>query len=199
MKTKSVFFALMLVLIVSSVGLADNVDVSGSLVGVYSISLDAEPDNSGIMVLFDWTTRSQNEMTDHKGNMSVVGDFEEWEGRLSSVLLGIGYRVGPITPWVGGASQNTKATRYEIKLQDGNLNKVTTDISEPARGVAFGVSAEHWIDSWGLSGTVAKMPEGFMANARLKYKVAGIGTAHIGYIYSSYIGHGVMAGIGLTY
>lgn len=193
------FLALILVLIVSSVSLADNVDVSGSLSGVYSVSLDGAPDASGIVVLFDWTTRNQNEKTDHKGDMKAVGDYEVWEGRLSSTLLGIGYRVGPVIPWVGAAAQNTKTTKHEMKLQDGNLNKVTTDISDPARGVAFGVSAEHWMDPFGLSGTIAKLPEGFMAQARLKYKVAGIGTAHIGFVYDSVVGNAVVAGLGVTY
>lgn len=198
MKVKSLLFALVLVLVVGSVSFADNIDVSGSLNGVYSVSLDSEPDNSGIVVLFDWATRGQNEKTGHKGDMSVVGDYEVWLGRLNSVLLGIGYKLGPITPWVGGASQSTKITRHDMKLQDGNLNKVTTDVSESAKGVAFGVSAEHWIESFGLAGTVAKMPEGFMASARLKYKV-GIGTAHVGYLYNQYIGHGIVAGLGFTY
>ena len=199
MKSKSILFALMLVLVVGSVSWADNVDVSGSLNGLYSVRLDGEPDNSGIVVLFDWNMRNQNEKTDYKGDMKAVGDYEVWEGRLSSTLLGIGYRVGPVIPWVGAATQNTKITKHEMKLQDGNVNKVTTDISEPARGVAFGVSAEHWIDSFGLSGTIAKLPEGFMAQARLKYKVAGIGTAHIGFVYDSVVGNAVVAGLGVTY
>lgn len=199
MKSKSILLALMLVLVVGSVSWADNVDVSGSLNGIYSVSLDGEPDNSGIVVLFDWNMRNQNEKTDYKGDMKAVGDYEVWEGRLSSTLLGIGYRVGPIIPWVGAAAQNTKITKHEMKLQNGNLNKVTTDISDPAKGVAFGIHAEHWIDSFGLSGTVAKMPEGFMANARLKYKVIDYGTAHIGYVYDSVVGHGIVAGIGLSY
>lgn len=190
---------IMLVLLLPSIVVADSVDVSGSLNGVYSVSLDGEPDNSGIVVLFDWNMRNQNEKTDYKGDMKAVGDYEVWEGRLSSTLLGIGYRVGPIIPWVGAAAQNTKTTKHEMKLQDGNLNKVTTDISDPARGVAFGVSAEHWMDPFGLSGTIAKLPEGFMAQARLKYKVAGIGTAHIGFVYDSVVGNAVVAGLGVTY
>jgi len=199
LKSKSILFALMLVLVVGSVSWADNVDVSGSLNGIYSVSLDAEPDNSGIVVLFDWNMRNQNEKTDYKGDMKAVGDYEVWEGRLSSTLLGIGYRVGPVIPWVGAAALNTKITKHEMKLQDGNLNKVTTDISDPARGVAFGVSAEHWMDSLGLSGTIAKLPEGFMAQARLKYRVTDIGTAHIGFVYNSVVGNAVVAGLGVTY
>ena len=196
---KVIILVLLLVVGTSPSVSADNIDVSGALNSVYSVSLDGAPDDSGIVVLFDWTTRNQNEKTDHKGDMNAVGDYEVWDGRLSSVLLGLGYKVGPITPWVGGAGQSTKVTKYEMKLEDGKLNKVTTDVSKSIKGVAFGVSAEHWVERWGVAGTVAKMPEGIIANARLKYKITGIGTAHIGYVYSGYVGHGIVAGLGLTY
>lgn len=196
---KIIILVLLLVMGTSASVSADNINVSGSLNSVYSVSLDGAHDNSDIVVLFDWTTRNQNQLTDHKGDMSAAGDYEVWKGNLSSVLLGFGYRVGPIIPWVGAAGQNTKITKHEMKLQSGNLNKVTADISNSTKGVAFGISAEHWADSLGISGTVAKMPEGIMANARLKYKVSDIGTVHVGYVYSSYVGHGIVAGLGVSY
>jgi len=200
LKAKDLLFALVFVLVVGSVASADYTDVSGSLTGVYTMSLAVNPDGvSNVMVVFDGMVRGQNKKVDHQGDMTAVGDYEVWEGRLSSILIGLGYRMESVTPWIGAAGQNAKTTKHEMKLQDGKLNKVTTDVSEPARGVAFGLSAEHWTDSFGLSGTVAKMPEGFMANARLKYNFSGIGTAHVGYVYDSIVGHGVVAGVGIAY
>jgi hypothetical protein len=76
---------------------------------------------------------------------------------------------------------------------------VTTDITEPVRGVALGVTAEYWSGPFGVLGTVAKLPEGVLLNARLKYNVYGIGTAHVGYVYNSHTGSGVVVGLGLTY
>lgn len=116
---------------------------------------------------------------DDKTNISIVLEHNAQDEKHSGAL-GLGYRIDKVVPWVAMSSQKVDSTNSQV-------------------GFAFGLNADYWIDSMGMSGTIAKMPEGFMSNARIKYKVAGIGTAHVGYVYDSIVGHGVVAGVGIAY
>ncbi|HHT69186.1 MAG TPA: hypothetical protein GXZ85_08025 [Firmicutes bacterium] len=204
MRTKALFLALVFVLTLGSLASADNIDVSASMSGLYTVSLDAAPENSGIVFLLDYGVQNKDmELITKrsKGDMETVGDYQIFEGRRSTVIVGVGYEVGFITPWVGMAGQTVKTRKDErVLLEDATEpTTVTTDITEPVRGVALGVTAEYWSGPFGVLGTVAKLPEGVLLNARLKYNVYGIGTAHVGYVYNSHTGSGVVVGLGLTY
>ena len=200
MRMRNVILVVFLVFAVSLIALADSVDVSCSPSGLLSVSLDVVPDIVGdVAVVFDLGTGKHSLKTNSKGDMTVNGDYEIWEGKRSSSLVGLGYRIGDVTPWIAISSQSTKTTKHEMQTKGTDLVKVIADMTEPTRGVAFGINAEQRIGSWGVSGTLAKMPEGVLLNARLKYRMSGIGTAHVGYIFNGYTGAGIVAGLGISY
>lgn len=201
MKTRIIVAVLLLLLIMPGTAMADSVDVSASLNNVYSLSLNVVPEVAGdIAVISELVLQSHKAKIDSQGDMTKLGDYEVHEGGRHHFILGLGYRVGEhITPWVAVSSYSTKTTKHEMKTSNSQLNKVTTDITEPVNGVALGLSGEYWKERLGISGTVAKMTKGLIADARLKYKVTDIGTAHIGYSYNSYFGNSLVAGIGVHY
>ena len=200
LKARNLPILVALVLVVSSVAYADTIDVSVSPGGFYSVSFNLFPDAAGdIAVVLDWGTLKHSAKIDHKGSMTANGDYEVWEGRKSSAVFGLGYRAGIATPWVAISTQSTRTTKHEMKIKDSDLIKVTTDMTQPLTGVAFGINVEKWMQPWGVSGTLAKVPDGMLLNARIKYKVSAIGTAHVGYIYNTRTGQGLVAGLGLSY
>lgn len=201
MKIKSFFLISILLVVVSTTAFANNVDIGYLLNGGYSLALSLSPDNKdGITVVLNHSERNGSLKIDSRGDMTEVGDFEVWEGKKYSGALGLGYRVGPITPWVTLATQSTNTTKHEMKIKDGKLTETKADITDPLVGIALGINAEYWIDeSWGIFGTVAKMPKGVLFDARLKYKVIDVGTAHIGYSYNDTTGHGFVMGLGIAY
>jgi opacity protein-like surface antigen len=193
--------AMLLLFLMSCVAAADSVDVSASLNKVYSLSLNVVPEVAGdIAVISELALQFHKAKIDSQGDMTKLGDYEVYEGGRHHFVLGLGYRVREhITPWVAVSLYSTKTTKHEMKTSNSQLNKVTTDITEPVNGVALGLSFEYWVDRLGVSALVGKVPEGVLLNARVKYNVSGIGTAHIGYTYSSYLGHGVTVGLGVVY
>lgn len=100
--------------------------------------------------------------------------------KANHLLLGLGYRASYFTPWVA--------------MYGETINK-----AQGPKGVSFGINGEYWQDRMGVSGTLAKVPEGFLAKGLLKYNVSGIGTAHLGYIYRGEDRHGLVFGLGLAY
>lgn len=201
MKKYIIVLSLLVVFFTTPNVFADSVDVSASLNKVFNFSLNIVPEIGGdVAVITEFALHSYKDMVDSKGDMSNPGDYETIESGANHSILGLGYRVKDVmTPWVAISKYSIKTTKYEMKIEDSKLKKTTTDISEPISGVAFGLSAEHWVDRLGLTGIVAKVPEGVVLNARLKYKVTDIGTAHIGYSYNSYFGNSIIAGLGVAY
>lgn len=196
-----IFVFLVIFVLASNVAQADSIDISASLNNLYLLSLNVVPEVAGnIAVVGELAMQSHKSKIDSKGDMTNSGDYEIWEGGKHHFTLGLGYEVGEfLTPWVAASSYSIKTTKHEMKTNNSQISKTTTDITDPVSGVAFGLNAEYWMDNFGAYGTLAKIPKGAMITARLKYKVTEIGTAHIGYSYSSYFGNSIMAGLGVSY
>jgi len=186
---------------VTPVALAyDRVDVSASNESTYALSLDIAPYHGTVFsVVWEASGELRDVLLDSEGDMTSVGDFELWEGSRKSNIMALGYRLGVATPWVGVGKQTIEKTRYEMKMEDEELVKKTTDLTKSETGPAFGVNLEHWVDKIGLTGTLAKVPGGVLMTARVKYKYE-MGTLHVGYTYNSYLETGkLIVGAGLAY
>jgi len=210
LRSKALFLVVVFVLVLSSLASADSIDVSTSLINLHALSIKAAPEQSGIVLLLDYAVRNQEYKENPEkssGSMDKEGDYKTFEGGRSTVVLALGYEVGLITPWVGYASQTVQIKEEKMvpgQAVEGQENppdpvKVEKETAQRRHGVALGVTAEYGEGPWSVLGTVAKLPEGIMLNARVKYNVFGIGTAHAGYIYNSHTGHGIVAGLGLSY
>jgi hypothetical protein len=207
-KRRVLFLVMALLLTMGSPVSADSIDVSTSFGDLYALSMKAAPEQSGIVLLLDYAIRNQEleEVPDKgDGTMEEVGDYRVFEGRRSTVVLGLGYEVGFITPWVGFASQKVRSKEERVEYgqeadSEGNSRTVIGEknTTELTNGVAVGISAEYGEGPWSFLGTAAKLPEGLMLSVRVKYHV-GIGTAHAGYMYNGHTGHGIMVGLGLAY
>lgn len=201
MKKKTLLLTMLLLVMIMSVALADDrVDVSASTENTYVLSLDLAPyPGSAFSVVWEASGKLKDVLLDSDGDMTAVGDFELWEDGRKSNIIALGYRLGVATPWVGVGKQTIEKTRYEMKTDDGELVKRTTDLTKSETGPAFGVNLEHWMNQIGLTGTLAKVPGGVLITARVKYKYE-MGTLHVGYTYNSYLEtNKLILGAGLSY
>lgn len=201
MKKLSVLAAvIILVLAITPMAFADFVDVGMSLDRTWTLALDVKPDVvSDVSVIFGLDYAKRDSLVDSKGDMTSVGDYVIKEDSRGSTFVGLGYRLGIITPWVGVGVQDKQDVRTDVKLVDSMPKEVSSNLTESNKGLALGVNFDHWVGPVGLSGIVAKVPGGISLSARIKYRVLEIGAAHIGYFYNSALGGGIMAGIGVAY
>ncbi|MDI9413333.1 MAG: hypothetical protein QM401_07145 [Bacillota bacterium] len=207
MKTNSILISVILVLAFGSVVLADSIDVSTSFHEHHILEVELTPDpSSDVVFILNYGAKTKSTILDGEEELVSLGDFQVVEGHKNSVLLALGLKTTIVTPWVGVAKQANQIIRYEMERKESNLVRKESDLvrkesdlSTTKTAPAFGVNIKREMGSIIILGTIAKVPQGILANTKVKYSFSNLGTIHLGYSFDSQMGHGIIGGLGLSY
>lgn len=200
MKTNSILISVILVLAFGSVVLADSIDVSTSFHEHHILEVELTPDpSSDVVFILNYGAKTKSTILDGEEELISLGDFQVVEGHKNSVLLALGLKTTIVTPWVGVAKQANQIIRYEMERKESNLVRKESDLSTTKTAPAFGVNIKREMGSIIILGTIAKVPQGILANTKVKYSFSNLGTIHLGYSFDSQMGHGIIGGLGLSY
>lgn len=108
---------------------------------------------------------------DGKGNMTTIGDFELEETKRTYSEIGIGYKLGPITPFVG---YSTRAIIFEerivVKNEITGKNEITKKLDKETKsGIVLGVNIAQKIGNTGIEATIARASSGIYGEVKVKY------------------------------
>lgn len=141
-------------------------------------------------------------LLDSKGDMTSIDDFELEEAKRSYSEIGIGYKLGPITPFVGYGTRGISITERTVAINEitGKNEVVTKNTKDTDSGVVFGVSFDARIESMGLMATVAKAVDGLYGEVKAKYYVNDHLALLVGGIYHPGVSAtGFVLGLGIAY
>lgn len=198
----------MLVLVLLIVILGVSVSVSAgyfdfALFGTrHSVDVNIDVEGFDFAVLVKSQGNREIVPLDSKGDMKSIGDFEIEETKRSYSEVGIGYKLGPITPFIGyGTRGISKVERTVIKNENTGKNEVaSTTTTDSGSGLIFGVRLNTRIEDFGVHATLAKAPDGPYGEAKIKYYINDNLTLIGGYLYHPSVkANGFMVGLGVTY
>lgn len=167
-----------------------SVDVNIDIEGFDLVVLIKAQGNRGVVPL------------DSKGDMKSIGDFELEETKRSYSEVRIGYKLGPITPFVGYGTQGISKTERTVAINEitGKNEVVTKNTKDTNSGVIFGVSFDARIGGLGILATLAKASSGFYGETNVKYHISDNLALVGGYLYHPSVNaNGVMLGLGVSY
>lgn len=165
-----------------------------------SVNLDVEDFDLAVLI----TSQGSRSVVplDSKGDMKSIGDFKLEETGRSYSGIGVGYKLGPATPFIGYATR--AVSTVERVVVENEITKMNEVVSRSAKanesGLLFGVGLEVKVQRVGMLATLAKAPSGFYCETNIKYyfndHLALIG----GYLYHPGVNaNGVMLGLGVSY
>lgn len=139
---------------------------------------------------------------DSRGNMTNIGDFELEEARRSYSEISLGYKFGPVIPFVGYSSDSifTEERKVVENKVTGKNDVVVNHGKETNGGIVFGLGVDQKLGPVGVLATTAKTPNGIYGEVKVKYHISEYLALIGGYVYHPSVNTtGVVAGLGISY
>lgn len=170
--------------------------------GRQSIDVYLDVDGFDVAVVLRYHDHRKIVLVDNQGDMTNVGDFELEEFKRSYAEVGIGYKIGPFTPFLGYSTMAVylQEQRVVVNQLTGKNEIVTTQSEEAINGLVFGVSLAQRFQRLGVEATIARAATGTYGEAKLKYYIndhlalVGAGVFHPGINVG-----GLAVGLGISY
>ena len=169
---------------------------------LHSVDVSVDIENIDFVVPIRSQGNREVVSLDSKGDMTVIGDFELEETKRSYSEIGIGYKLGPVTPFVGYGTRSISTTERTVAISEvtGKNEVITRNTKDTDSGIIFGASFGARIERIGLMATVAKSVDGLYGEAKVKYYVndhlalLGGGIYHPGINTTAFV-----LGLGISY
>lgn len=170
--------------------------------GRYSVDVEVDVADFPAVVLIKAQENRATVPLDGDGGMTAVGDFEQEETRRSYSEVALGYKFGPVTPFVG---YSTRAIFLEERsvIKNGLTGKnqiVTKHDKESMSGLVFGLNFAQRLGRVGVGATIAKAANGIYGEAKVKYYINDHLALLGGGIYHPGVNAtGLVVGLGISY
>lgn len=168
----------------------------------YSVDVHVDVEGFDAAVLIKAQGNRATVALDSRGDMTAIGDFKLEETKRSYSEIGIGYKLGPITPFVGYSTRAISSEeRYVVKNElTGKNNIMAKSDKESLSGLVFGVSFAQKIDRLGVGATVARAASGVYGEAKIKYYINDhLALLGGGAYHPSTNATGLVVGLGISY
>lgn len=139
---------------------------------------------------------------DSQSNMTNIGDFKLEENKRSYSEVGIGYKLGPITPFVGYATRAVFSVKQTVIKNEltGKNEIISKSCKEANAGLSLGLYFEQRLDDISIGITIATDFGDVYGEARTRYYINDHLALLGGYVYHPSVNTtGAVVGMGITY